>query len=198
MKKSLSLVMFLLAASPALAAQIDPALQPFAQGRTQYQKARVIVVLQTRTDGRPAPRRYDSTRVIQYLQENSSRSLTQLQNYLASRQVSARDAKLVHGYWLNNTVAVDVSPAGLRVLAQSTAVTKIYANRVINKEPPLSRRRVPAPRRGGRLDEAMGYPFMDTDLATLIQREPNIDGRGVILGHIDTGVDGSHPALAGK
>jgi bacillopeptidase F len=200
MKKFVSLFVFAaaLASSPALAAQIDPALQAFAQGRTQYRSARVIVIMKSNTDGRPAPRRYDSVRVIEFLQDGASRSATQLQAFLDSRQVGARDVKLVRGFWINNSVSVDVSPAGLRALAQAPGVTKIYANRVIGDERPLSRHRVPAPRRGRNLDETLAYPFRDTELSTLIQREPTIDGRGVTVGHLDTGVDGTHPALAGK
>jgi bacillopeptidase F len=75
-------------------------------------------------------------------------------------------------------------------------VTKIYNNKEMSFEQGLSRR----PARRGALDKKgdSSYAFPAIGLDKLIKEQPQVNGQGVLVGVVDTGVDDSHPALAGK
>jgi bacillopeptidase F len=188
----------LLPSAPALAAaRLDPMLVPFARGQTQHRTARVIVVLNTRRDGGTSPRRYDHAAVCNYLKARSNQAFAELREYLGTQAAAPRSIRVASMYWMNSTISADVTAEGLRILSAAPGASKIYANRIVRNEPDrVPRRRVPPPSR--LTDADFPYQFREMGLDRLIQADPRIDGRGVIVGHLDTGVDGNHPALRGK
>jgi bacillopeptidase F len=188
---SIALVLFVVGVE-ARAAQIDPALVPFAQGRTEQRAARVVITVAPKMDGVPVPRRYDTRNVVAYLRALSSRAQTDLKAYLGTQPQAPSQIRFVGAYWINSTLTADVTPLGLRILAQAPDVTKIYLNRAVQNIP-FRRGPLTSPR-----GEDYPYPYVDIGLDKLIQSDPGIDGHGVLIGHIDTGVDGTHPALQGK
>lgn len=171
------------------AAKIDPALAGFMHGDAS-QTALVLAVLDTPssfTDSKPS--RYDSRNVLLYLRARTKAA------WEATRLGLTQDAslQLTDLYWINASAALRVTPEGLKTLAATPGVKKIYANHRIFFDKPMS---------GGHLSDSLqrqaGYDFAETALDQLIKEAPSITGKGVVVGSVDTGVDGKHPALAGK
>ncbi len=179
---------------PSLAeTKIDPALKAFATG-PQNRKTQVILLLEIPTGGASSPRRYDRVRLAQNLRGRSDRAMRLLESHLRANRSSSRDVQIRKVFPLSLTASANVSPAGLRLLGTAPSVLKIYANHEITHEIPRDVRRV------SRFAESseVPYHFETSGLMALIKEMPQFTGKGVVVGHIDTGVDGKHPALMGK
>lgn len=191
MKKILAtLTVIMLSATQALAVTyVDPALGAFANSRSA-QSTRVVVLLKYPTN-LPAPRRYDGPSVKRYLMQMYQAAAKDLAGAV---QANPNDLKVVDQFWINNSLAMDVTPNGLRVLAQNASVEKIYANRKIIYTQPM------AVGRGNGSRELADYTYglKDIGIDKLNTERPDIQGQGIVIGLVDTGVDGKHPALQGK
>jgi subtilisin family serine protease len=191
MIRSLLITILLLSVSPAFAdATIDPALENFLNGQSLKKIEKVIVMLQVPSTDLEVPFRYDREKVIQYLQNISKIASDDLRASVLRSTVSASDIQIRDTFWINLTVSADVSIRGLLELSKTGGVVAIYSNKKIQYPMPLFFK-------SGETAETP-YQFKHTGLDKLIQELPEIDGRGVLVGHIDTGVDGTHPALKGK
>ena len=107
--------------------------------------------------------------------------------------------KILDAFWINGSVLAQVTPQGLLNLSKEPSVTEIYKNGRIVYEPGLHEVRIG--RFGSQLDDGstpMPYHFSSIGLDRLNKEQPNVIGTGVTVGEVDTGVDGTHPALAGK
>lgn len=176
------------------AASVDPQLGQFARGVGSH-KVRVIALM--KYDSRlTVPQRYNYQSVYRFLyqQTKSSWDLVRPQIDVRSGQIQV---SRVH--WINNSLVADVTPEGLRNLSQISQIEKIYLNGHITYDRPVSRSNAFAPRL---TRDANGpvYPYdlIDMGVDKLMAQRPDILGQGVKVGLIDTGVDGKHPALAGK
>lgn len=190
MKKLTGILAILVLSAQTLAVTyVDPALNVFLNTRS-VQTTRVVVLLKYPTH-LPAPRRYESASVKKYLIQMYQASA---KNVAGLVQSNPRDIKLVDQFWINNSLALDVTPNGLRALTQSPAVEKIYANRRVVYSQPVAARPV------RHLREAADYTYglKDLGLDKLQSERPDLNGQGVVVGLIDTGIDGKHPALKGK
>lgn len=186
----LSLVSALIVSSQVAAVTyVDPALNGFLNTRS-VQTTRVVVLLKYPTNI-PAPRRYDGPSVKTYLQKMYQAAA---KNLAATVQASPSDMKVTNQFWINNSIAMDVTPTGLRLLTQNPTVEKIYANRKVIYSQPV------AMSRGARRENAADFTYglKDIGIEKLNTERPDIQGQGVVVGLIDTGIDGKHPALKGK
>lgn len=191
MKKITSLLAVLVLAAQAWSVTfVDPALSGFLNTRS-VQTTRIVVLLKYPTH-LPAPRRYDGASVKNYLIQMYQASA---KNVASVVQSNPRDIKLVDQFWINNSLALDVTPNGLRALTQSPAVEKIYANRKVLYTQPVA---VQPPVRGFREGADFTYGLKDLGIDKLHAERPDINGQGVFVGLVDTGIDGKHPALKGK
>ncbi|MCD4690850.1 S8 family serine peptidase [bacterium] len=132
--------------------------------------------------------------VLGALQDAAHRSQGALTDYLDSRLIDGG----VRGYtphWLVNSVVVVGTVDAIRELALRDDVQAIEADLQVELiEPVLSEK--PAPARGHR---GIGItPGVVAIKAPRVWRELGIDGAGVVVGIMDTGVDGAHPALAAR
>ncbi len=173
----------------AAAAQIDPALADFARSNSTRSQ-RVIALLDPVGANATPPRRYDRARLVSYLSQRSDRAVRALQSELSRR--GARGVRIREKFPSSLSVSLDVTPEGLAAVARVPHVVKIYANGKTAGEPPVARRRA------SRFVESAPYSFETSGLASLIRDLPEYTGKGIVLGQIDTGVDGKHPALEGK
>lgn len=178
----------LLLPTAALAALVDPQLQQFS--RSEGGSARVLVLMDVKpTRGLPA--RANGSIVRRYLKEETNNAWTRVQPSLAS-SINRKDIRPVELYAINFSFSADVTPEGLRVLARAPGLTKIYLDgRILTSRPAFRR---PAPR----FLESLPYDITAMGLDQVWKSDPSLVGTGVLVGHIDTGVDGRHPALAGK
>lgn len=195
MKIYLMLIAFIVSfttAAQAADVRIDPALKDFAQGKGP--KIASVLVLMNMSKTAPAPLRYDTRSVKYYLHGQTNLAAKDLNGFLHSSGLSKSEIQVQNVFWINNSFSAKLTANALKVLANSPQVKKIYLNRAITRD-------LPSPR--GRADEVGSggqgtYAFHAMQLDTLIEKFPAITGKGVLVGHIDTGVDGEHPALKDK
>jgi subtilisin family serine protease len=193
---NLFVVLFVFAGfSFAKAAQVDPRLNAFAR-QSSAQKVRVIALMTANSHGFVSPTRYNFKSVHQYLVNRSKASWAQVKPLIERSNFSGNDIQVQNIFYINNSLVADVTSAGLQRLAQIPMIEKIYFNGPIQLgEPTISSPRGFAARlaRG-----EYTYGLKDLGIEELMKTKPQIQGQGVFIGHIDTGVDGKHPALAGK
>lgn len=190
-------LLFTLSAVPVNAGvMIDPELIPFGRGETDLQSVYVIVAMSAPANEPSPPTRYDQTAVLEFLRARLYYSWNTVAGHLYQSGHLDYTIRPVASHWINNTFTAEVSPDGLRALAKTPGVAKIYYNRDVIEEPTINGQ--------DPWDEAdpelagMPYDFPEMGLDRLIKEMPQITGKGVVVGSIDTGVDGNHPALAGK
>lgn len=92
--------------------------------------------------------------------------------------------------WGSNAVGVTVTPAVARELARLEGVAFVEPVRVIPLSPSFEAPRVTP-------EGSITWSIEKTN-APKVWNELGLDGTGVVVGHIDTGVDPNHPDLAGK
>ena len=105
----------------------------------------------------------------------------------------ARLARPARRLWLVNAVALRARPAEIRRLARDPAVARIEYDRRVRLFTPSSEAGPVRPPLFGRGDWGLA-PIG----APAVWRDYGLDGSGVRVGSIDTGVDADHPDLAGK
>lgn len=186
--------------SAVAGAKIDPALLNFTQLKTGVasQWTRVMAVTDSTRHGVKPPRRYDRQNVLAYMRYTTDLNFREISDYLQKSGSINRSIRIVNMFWVNSSLVADVSPEGLKILASAPGVTKIYQNGKIYIQPPVSRRLAPPPGWLGADGGQNTYDLDDIKINRVRAEMPDLDGRGVVLGHLDTGVDGKHPALAGK
>lgn len=154
----------------------------------------VVVLMKNNTAGLVAPRRYDHRGVYVFLKNQADQSWKQTQNEMKNSGALIGDIKIRQLFMINNSFSATVNLAGLQRLSQLNSVDKIYWNHPITYSAPV------AVQRGLRFQAANE---VSVDLKTLKMDQvyanfPQATGQGVMVGHIDTGIDGTHPAVAGK
>jgi subtilisin family serine protease len=173
---------------------VDPSLQAFARGEAG--SIQQVLVLVKSVGQIQRPQRYDRANVIKYYKESARQSVQPILVSLQNNELSG--LKYIHVFWINGSFLANVTPEGLKQLANHPSVTKIYRNGRLGNEPGLHKK--PAKMRSGLLDANVqqDYAFPSIGLDQLAKEHPEVTGKGVIVGAVDTGVDGTHPALQGK
>ncbi|MEQ1878773.1 MAG: S8 family serine peptidase [Bdellovibrionia bacterium] len=169
---------------------VDPALENFLNGQSLQKYTKVIVMLEVPKTNIPVPYRYQRRAVVDYLQRITVAAAQKFQTVALSTEQSRQDIQVKEIFWINLTMAATVTPTGVRELAKAPGVLAIYTNK-----------KIVYPRSGFiAADDPSKVPYQygATGLDKVIAEFPKLDGTGVLVGHIDTGVDGNHPALKGK
>lgn len=163
--------------SPVAAAEITPALDHAAASAPPGKRLPVIVTLRSQVD----PDRF----------AGSPRALVAALRRTAARTqpgvVADADAP-VERFWLVNAIALDATGPEIRALVADPEVASVDPDGPVEvaASDPSS---VPA------AGQAWGVPATGAPVAW---RRTGLTGAGVRIGSIDTGVDATHPALAGK
>lgn len=183
------LISLLMSPVMALAALVDPKLQDFARGNQG--NVRVMALMELPSSNALPPRATPAM-VRRFLYQETGNAWNRIQNELNS-SLSRGEIRVRGVYAVNLSFTADVTPAGLRAMAGSNRITKIYADGEISFQRPMNVQFVP-----GRFTETIPYDIQAMSLDKLWAEHPEVLGTGVVVGHIDTGVDAKHPALAGK
>lgn len=139
-----------------------------------------------------APGRIRHQKIITALKDAADRSQPALLNYLAARMVAGSVEGFTQ-YWIHNMVVVSATKAELERIANRPEVEAI--------EPNFRATLIES------VDKAyMGPPTAGIGVTASLQainapqvwHELGITGAGTIIGGLDTGVDGTHPALSAR
>ena len=148
------------------AALVDPRLKNFASQRTN-QKVQVIALMKNETAGLAAPQRYNYRAVHQFLVTRARFSWEQVKNVVAK---SPADITVRAAFWINNSFMAEVTPQGLKTLAQIPNIEKIYLNGKIEYARP-------ATRSGSfRMQRNAAYPYdlVDIGIDKLMEKRPDL------------------------
>ncbi len=206
MNKALSavlLVAVLLLAGNAWAGVIAPGLEYQMQSLSGDDEVKVLVVMSDQPDiagihqqlhASRATRQLRHETVLGALQDAAARSQGALLDDLANRQRGGG----IRGFtphWLVNAVVVVGTVDAIRELALRDDVVAIEPDLKVELIEPLKAEKATPP--GGY--RGIGItPGVVAVGARRVWNELGIDGTGVIVANMDTGVDGSHPALASR
>ncbi len=168
---------------PAVAAEAAREARSAAQQARERARARGESAREVAGMAREAAHAARTTVVVEHLQDVASRHNTDVRSLLEQRADQGRVHDL-REYWIFNGFAATVDSATLDELAIHPDVERITLDRVLE---------VPETEEGPRLPtwslEAVNAPNT--------WGEYGIRGQDVVVGVLDTGVDGEHPALAG-
>jgi subtilisin family serine protease len=195
-------VVFLLAGT-AWAGVIAPGLESQMQSLNGDDEVKVLVVLRDQADidtmnrelhdGR-ATRQQRHEAVLGALQDVALRSQAALTDDLSALQRGGG----IRGYtthWLINAVVVVGTVDAIRELALRDDVEAIERDLQVELIEPIQDEKATPP--GGH--RGIGTtPGVEAIQAPRVWAELGIDGTGVVVGNMDTGVDGTHPALAAR
>ncbi len=190
----------LLAAPPlALAGRIAPGVEARLREMAVEDEIKVLVVLEEQANvgsldaelhARRASRSERHARVVGSLRQVADRTQPRV---LADLEAQ-RDRRTVagyHPYWLVNAITVVTTPAGVRRLAEHPDVDVIEPDLVVEGIEPRGN--------GAASPRSIGIsPGIVAIEADRVWTELGIDGTGALVGNLDTGVDGLHPALTAR
>lgn len=129
--------------------------------------------------------------VVSALQQ---RTQNQAAGLLSRLQLAAHQgqARRVNAFWVSPVVALEATPGLVRALAQRPDVAQVRPDeRITLSEPELEQENAAA--------STPAYPFnLDMIEVDLAEAAFGLDGSGVVVANLDTGVDWQHPALLSK
>ena len=202
-RSAILMIVVLMLAGTAWAGVITPGLESQMQTLSGDDEVKVLVVLSDQADIESINRELHEMRssrqlrhetVMDALQDAARRSQGALLDHLDARQ---RDGG-IRGYtphWLVNAVVVVGTVDAIREISLRDDVIAIEPDLQVELIEPMKDVK-PAPAGGHR---GIGItPGVQAINADRVWRELGIDGTGVVVGSMDTGVDGTHPALASR
>ncbi|MFH1748701.1 MAG: S8 family serine peptidase, partial [Planctomycetota bacterium] len=195
--------------APTLAGTIDTGLQDVLELTQPDETISTLVFLTQRVDidalndsltAQRATLQARHETVVRSLREMARGSQGTLHGYLKQLEQAGRIERF-EAFWIVNCFRVDTVPAEIELLAQHPDVDTIYFNYPIEMITPET----PEPgtaslnsdegqsQRGPRTPEPGLYAVRAPEVWAM-----GFTGEGVLVSTLDTGVDGSHPALANR
>jgi subtilisin family serine protease len=205
MIKTLTLgFLVLLCAAAAQAGYLTPGLESQISGKSGDEFVKVLVVLNEQVDFRAMDWELHDAKatidvrhrvVMESLQEQARKSQGDLLASLEANKASGG----IKGYtphWIVNSVVVVGTVDAIRDLATRPDVERIEADLIVELIEPIESEKV---LRTDKNDRGIGItPGVVAINAPQVWNDLGVNGAGVVVGILDTGVDGTHPALADR
>ncbi|KON30917.1 hypothetical protein AC480_00085 [miscellaneous Crenarchaeota group archaeon SMTZ1-55] len=184
--------------TPATAGRIDPDLEQRLNSSSPGEKVPVLVLLTQRLDTGALKASLHASKaskaerhlvVVEELKNVARSTQSRILRYLWFQRLLGR-VEFYRAFWIDNIVAVRATPRVIRRLATRPDVARISYDHPLELIDPVEVS--PGP------DVALG---IENGIA--LTRAPElwangIDGTGTLACHLDTGVDGHHPALESR
>ena len=182
------------------AGEIELNLQAVMAGAGQRDTVSTLVFLSDQVDLQAIDKQLQRTDgnlqqrhelVVTSLQQRALTTQRSLLEKLATLQ-SVGSVAAYEPFWISNCVRVDATPAAIEEIAAQPDVSTVYLNYPIELIEPVST---------GEPGKAIGGRAVEDGVAAV--RAPEVwslgfTGTGVLVATLDTGVDGTHPALASR
>jgi len=131
------------------------------------------------------------TTLVNALQQEVEKTARPLLNIIYKAE-STGQASDIQTFWVNPLIALKASPNLIAEIAARTEVVQIRPDQRFYLEETAY---TPAPQ----VESTSGYPFnLQMIQVNLAQQALGLDGHGVVVANLDTGVDWQHPALMKK
>lgn len=198
------LMILMVCALPGWAGTLAPAVEDQLRGLDEDDLIKVLVVLQHQADIPTLDRNLHTSKaalpqrhrqVVESLRAAAAVSQTDLLADLSAKSAAGRVVGFV-SHWLINAVVVTGTPAAVRDLAARPDVARIEPDLTVSLISPVAGIKYPPV-----FPDSAGVgltPGLRAVNADRVWTELGIDGTGTIVGVMDTGVDGTHPALADR
>jgi subtilisin family serine protease len=202
----IALAGLLMLAATAMAGTIHPSLQA-EMGRTAADHPISVIVNMTEQapipsmnqnfHARQLPRLERHREIVSALRQTARASQPALLTYLDSR-IQNGGVIGYTGYWISNIVVVQATAEEIRAIAARPDVDLVEPNFTVSLIEPINVR-VPNPPDGDGLFDgprAIGVPpGIRAINVPQVWYQLGYDGTGSLMANLDTGVDGTHPAL---
>ncbi len=179
------------------AALIEPQLEAKLQEAAPNQRFKVIVYLKEQPDYEGFMRMYPSkARRTPEVVRSFFRSVKDLANRTQPPVVARLEALGISQYkrfWIQNMIAFEATPEQIRAIASDPNIDRIVEDKVIYLRP-LAR---PPKDPSDITPDAVAWGVSKV-MADSVWINLGIDGSGVLVGSMDSGVMASHPAISGK
>ena len=197
--KVLCVVMVLLAVPVVWSGQISPYLADRMQGMIASEQIDVIVMMQEQADIGSLNRQLKlerstladrNRRVIEALQDIVSRTQPAMSAYLDELQLQG----LIERYkmlWIANMFIVTANKAGIEAIAANPEIADLYFNYTIESIKPIDAKESDPPL-------IASHEIGLERINALEAWAAGFTGAGRVVANMDTGVDGTHPALADR
>ena len=170
--------------SLAPAASVTPGLQDCLDGLEAGQAVPVIIELTPTVDlSRFARGRESAGDMIRALQATA----TSTQSPVRARLQQLGLERGVRSFWINNSLALEATAAQIEALAADPSVVQVDLDAAVGFAPPAAA--------DGEREPAWNLHLVG---APRVWSELGLTGTGMVVGSMDTGVDLTHPSLAGK
>jgi hypothetical protein len=131
--------------------------------------------------------------------------LDELMARARSEGLSSKDLKIDELFWINKTLVFRANKQGLRFLSEQPEIKKLFTSKEA-KEPKLQREEsLPYGHEEPVVVEGkvLNWGLKKISLSSAVQAHQNLeneilDGRGIKIGVIDSGIDAGHESLKGK
>jgi subtilisin family serine protease len=197
-----SLLLFLLVSFcwQTQAAQFDPLLQPYLNRSQDNRIIRVILTFKSQNQiGRNvvAPIRSPQVRaqVQNMLMQNSRASQAAFIQTLSQWSRSGMTNQH-YSLWIINGMILDIPVKDLSRLASQPSVDYVHANTTMTLVTPQGGRMLMPSQM--REEPQLTYGLQKIMIPQLRAAKPDLTGKAIRVGVVDTGIDGTHPDLAGK
>ncbi len=186
-------------ASTAGAGVIDPELQDILAARAPDESVSALIYLHDKVNIDALSRQLTAQRanaqqrhetVVRALQAKAKATQAPLLAELEEMQRVGL-VRSYEAFWIANIIRVDAPAAQIEFLAAHPSVDKVYVNHPVSLDEPT------------RMQPATDDPLRTPEPGLVAINVPQvwamgIDGTGVLVANMDTGVAGNHPALASR